>query len=374
MVDFRQLTELDVAGLETFAEQWAQVHQKLHRIRDAYESAVVTPLEDGEWAGKGGDAATEYCARIRWDFDAVDAEVKALRKYIDVEADSSEGTAGLKGLEGHRRAVLDLQRQARERGMTVTAAGKVTWDDTPGVSPGYFDALGEQADIADGLEKQIQAHLKQATEIDEELARNLKVVFGTQDNFETEDRRYGVLPPTEHDRRVWNQLHNVVLLGLVKQGNDHAAWLLQHYLDGDGKTVEAPVQDMLDDLPSFQEQVDKSVADVGKGPDGPFTTEWQTTAPDLQRDGKGGQDWYYSFNHFQYRLVGEKHGDQVEYHVEIQKRYDWGIPSEHRRDLEKDSPVLDVDFEQADIAHLNTTGKTRDFDVIGSSARKTATV
>ncbi|MEQ0560399.1 hypothetical protein ABJI51_15020 [Amycolatopsis sp. NEAU-NG30] len=370
MVDFKQLTELDVAGLETFAEQWALVHQRLHRIRDGYESAVVTPLEDGEWEGKGGAAATKYCARIRWDFDAVDAEVKALRRYIDTEADGAEGTAGLKGLEGHQRAVLDLQRQAREHGMTVTAEGKVTHDDTAG----YFDALGEQAALADELERKIQAHLKQATEIDQELARNLKVVFGTRDNFETEDRRYGVLPPTEHDRRVWNQLHNVVLLGLVRQGNDHAAWLLQHYLDGDGTTVEAPVQDMLDDMPSFRERVDKEVAQLGKRPDGPFTTEWTTTAPDLDRDGKGGQDWYYSFNHFQYRLVGEKHGDEVVYHVEIQKRYDWGIPSEHRRDLEKSTPLLDVDFEQADIAHLNTTGMARDFDVVGSSAQKTARV
>ncbi len=68
------------------------------------------------------------------------------------------------------------------RPANATAAGLATWDDTPGVSPGYFDALGEQAGLADGLEKQIQAHLKQATEIDEELARNLEVVFGTQDN------------------------------------------------------------------------------------------------------------------------------------------------------------------------------------------------
>jgi len=36
--------------------------------------------------------------------------------------------------------------------------------------------------------------------------------------------------------------------------------------------------------------------------------------------------------------------------------------------------VLNVDFEQADVAHLNTTGKARDFDVIGSSAQKTASV
>jgi len=364
LVDFKQLTELNVTALEQFADQWGEVHRQLHDIRTGYDDAVVAPLENGDWAGKGGDAATKYCARIRWDFDAVDAEVKALRRYLDEE---TEGVAKVQGLADHQRAVLDLQRQAHEDGMTVTPSGKVETG-----SDGFFDAMGEQSSRADELTAKIQAHLKKATEIDEALERNLKVVFGTQDNFETEDRRYGVLPSTEHDRRVWNQLHNVVLVGLVKQGNDHAAWLLQHFLEGSGKTVEAPVQDMLDDMPSFQENVDKSLDDVRKRPDGPFTTEWTTTQPDLERDGKGGQDWYYSFNHFQYRLVGEKHGGEIVYHVEIQKRYDWGIPSEHRRDLEKDTPILDVDFEQADIAHLNTTGKARDFDVVGSSGQKTA--
>jgi hypothetical protein len=45
---------------------------------------------------------------------------------------------------------------------------------------------------------------------------------------------------------------------------------------------------LLDDVPSFREHVAKDLAAAEKGPDGPFTTGWKTTAPDLERDGKGG--------------------------------------------------------------------------------------
>ncbi|WIX76947.1 hypothetical protein QRX50_36835 [Amycolatopsis carbonis] len=38
----------------------------------------------------------------------------------------------------------------------------------------------------------------------------------------------------------------------MKQGNDDAAGLLQHNLDGDDTSVDWPVQDMLGDTPSFQ--------------------------------------------------------------------------------------------------------------------------
>ncbi|MFE7301572.1 hypothetical protein [Streptomyces sp. NPDC057579] len=42
-------------------------------------------------------------------------------------------------------------------------------------------------------------------------------------------------------------------------------------------------------------------------------------------------DWYYGLNHFQYRVIGEKHCDQVTYRVDVQKRYDWGATARPRR-------------------------------------------
>ncbi len=83
---------------------------------------------------------------------------------------------------------------------------------------------------------------------------------------------------------------------------------------------------------------------------------------------------YYGLNHFQYRTVGEKHGDQVTYHVEVQKRYDWGVPSEHRRTQTAFGGPFKMELEQADLARLNSTGLARDFDVKGSSGQMRTTV
>lgn len=79
----------------------------------------------------------------------------------------------------------------------------------------------------------------------------------------------------------------------------------------------------------------------------------------------------YALNHFQYRLVREKEGDEITCHAEVEKRYDWGIPSEHRGTVSGGGPgPMGMDLEQAEIAHLHhlhSSGMAQDFDVSGSS-------
>ena len=71
----------------------------------------------------------------------------------------------------------------------------------------------------------------------------------------------------------------------------------------------------------------------------------------------------------QYRVVGHKPGDVVTYQVEVRKRYDWGVPSEHRADLVAPGKV--VDAEQSEIARLNHTRLAQDFDVHGRTSTMT---
>lgn len=62
-----------------------------------------------------------------------------------------------------------------------------------------------------------------------------------------------------------------------------------------------------------------------------------------------------------------------DYHVEVKKRYDWGIPSEHRATVSGGGPgPLGMNLEQADIAHLHSSGMARDFDVSGTCGTETA--
>ncbi|WP_329119589.1 hypothetical protein [Streptomyces sp. NBC_01465] len=374
MVTFNQLVQLDVEGMEKFAQLWEEIHKVVARAQDGFGDQVLKPLRDEVWKGEGGDAAEAYCARVHMDLGALDAEVKSLRKFIDTEADGASGTGGVKGLEGYQRTALDLRRQGQEKGITINDDGSVSWSSlTDPNDPESVRVADDRAKTAHAIEKQAKDVLDRATADDEWLALSLKVIFGTTSNFETENRAFDTQEATAHDRKVHNQLNNMGA-ALNAKGMVNAAGLVQHYLDGSGKTVEVEPQQLMKDIPAFQKDVDKTLAtDVRKRPDGPFTTEWQSSAPD-PKDGDKSMDWYYALNHIQYRTVGEKHGDTITYHVEVQKRYDWGTPSEHRRTQHSGMPKpFNTDLEQADIAHLNTVGTARDFNVVGTSDEMTTT-
>ncbi|UNO39451.1 hypothetical protein [Streptomyces sp. MST-110588] len=258
-------------------------------------------------------------------------------------------------------------------GMTISDSGEVQWEvmydpDDP-ESQKMLDGMKK---TADSLETRVRKLLDDADTDDDWLTKSLKVIFGTVDNFESENREFGIVEPTAKDRKVHNQLNNVAAYFATVKGWPTAAGLVQHYLDGSGKPVEVEPQQMMDDIPAFRKDVDGTLdKDVRQRGDGPFTTEWSSTAPDT-KDGDRSMEWYYALNHFQYRLVGEKDGGEIKYHVEVRKRYDWGIPSEHRATVSGGAGPLGMDLEQADIAHLHSSGMAQDFDVSGSSDEMTA--
>ncbi|SEC57578.1 hypothetical protein SAMN05428945_3273 [Streptomyces sp. 2224.1] len=375
MVTFTQIIELDVSGLETFADRWGRVHRKIKESCEGFHDDVVRKLHDDQWRGAGGSKAQDYCDRIQTAIDALDAEVMSLRRFLDEEADGSRGSGGVKGFEGLQKEACALQEEAFGHGLLINDDGSIQriagYDPT---APGGSEDIDEGKRIlANSLEERAKKVIGAATENDEWIAESLKVIFGTVGNFETEDRRYNVSEPTLKDRMVRNQLNNVGAMANMR-GWKTTAGLVQHFLDGNGELVEVQPQQMMKDIPQFQRDLDKTMdQDVSKRPDGPFTTEWKSTAPN-PKDGEKSLDWYYGLNHFQYRTVGEKHGNEVTYHVEVQKRYDWGIPSEHRKTQEAFGGPFKMSLEQADLAHLNTTGLGRDFDVKGSSGQMRTTV
>ncbi|WP_405738181.1 helix-turn-helix domain-containing protein [Streptomyces sp. NBC_01525] len=56
--------------------------------------------------------------------------------------------------------------------------------------------------------------------------------------------------------------------------------LLGHFLDGSGEPVEVDADRMLADMPAFRRNVDTTLAEVRKLPDGAFESSWQSSAPD----------------------------------------------------------------------------------------------
>ncbi|MCI2424162.1 hypothetical protein MOQ72_42890 [Saccharopolyspora sp. K220] len=243
--------------------------------------------------------------------------------------------------------------QAAAKSMKISDDGEVT---------------GGDASAAEAIAKQVKELVTKATEADEFIAKALRVVFGTKHNFDAESRVFGA----ERDEASWSDsLTETKLEGVMAAMRHHynyedAANLLEHWLDGSGKPYEVDTQKMLKDMPQFQKDVNADLTEVKKGQDGKFETEWSDSRPDLD-DGPSNLNWYYALNNFEYRLVGEKQGDEVTYQVEVRKQYDWGTPSEHRADLEKGP----VHLEQADIAHLNSVGFARDFQVHGKTGQLT---
>ncbi|MFD7923641.1 hypothetical protein ACFV3R_31065 [Streptomyces sp. NPDC059740] len=371
MVTFAHILTLDVDGLDLFSKRWQDVHSRIEMVGEMFHDLVVTDLHEEKWRGQAATSARQCCDRISMDIEALNAEVKGLRKFIDEEVNGASGAASFRAIQTKAR---EIQQEAVESGMRVDDDGSVQWatmyDPDDPESRRNAQMMKKKAEE---LQRRARGVIREADEEDQWMTQNLKVIFGTTHNFESENRKFGTAQPDEKDRKAANKLSTVGAAANAR-GWVNTAYLVQHYLDGTGKPVEIDPEVLLQDVPQFRRDSDKTLQeDVKNRPDGPFATKWQSTAPN-RADGGKSLDYYYALNHFQYRMVGEKHGNKVTYHTEIKKRYDWGVPSEHRTTQSQAIGPFGITLEQADLAHLNTVGLARDFDVQGKSKQTTTTL
>jgi hypothetical protein len=369
MVNVTQLLSLNIGQFEAAADQWYGVASKLYQSRDGFAQAVVDPLKGHKWQGETGDAASKVCENIRLDMEAVAVEAQGVQKFLDKMASGSGDGSG--NLRKHQQDLQQLQQEVLNKNMRLEDDGTVHVGPSiraPGpLSPEEQQQQNQKMQEAAGFEKRAKAILKAATEVDDNLARGLKVIFGDKTTFRTEHRWRHTKDSGDADTERELELRGVQGYLKVRGWND-AANLFDHYLDGSGKPVNIDANRLLNDSPTFQQDVNSSLGDVRKMPDGTFQTPWKGSSSPANQN----LNWYYALNNFQYRLVGEKHGGQIQYHVEVQKRYDWGVPTEHRRDLPKNvGPVSLGHFEQSQLARLNQIGAAKDFDVHGTTETKT---
>ncbi|WP_405003705.1 hypothetical protein OHV13_04270 [Kitasatospora purpeofusca] len=198
----------------------------------------------------------------------------------------------------------------------------------------------------------------------------MKVLIAeTGDDYsDTEDRVFGKHTPGPHDRKT-RLLMDQVSVGLTvesahrgESSYDVAAALVQHWLKASGEPFGLNPSSMISEIPNFKNNVKTYLADAAGGK-GAFDSGWQKTRS-VPSDGASSAGWFYALNNFQWRATGVSQGGAVaEYKLEVRKRYDWGTPSEGRDDLNK----VWIHMTQPEIAHLNTVGLARDFDVVGSS-------
>jgi hypothetical protein len=363
MVTVTKLANLDVGGLENAARDWGAIASALLRNRDGLGTNVVDVLAD-KWKDDAGDAAARVCKNIKLDMKAVATEVRAVERFLEDVANGSGD--GFGSLRQHQQNLHQLQHEVIGQGMSMADDGRVNWAEfrAPGpVTPAEKQHFDEKTAVAAGFEQRAKEILKAATSIDDSLTRGLSVIFGDEDTFRTEQRGRHAKGADLGDGMTVGKLDLVFQYLSLKGWND-AATLLDHYLDGGGEPVNIDANRLLNDSPTFKQDVDASLGDVRRLPDGQFITPWKGSSSPASQN----LNWYYALNNFEYRLVGEKHGGTITYHVDVAKRYDWGIPSEHRRSLDEGP----IHLEQSDIARLNMVGMGKDFDVHGATHTMTS--
>jgi hypothetical protein len=130
------------------------------------------------------------------------------------------------------------------------------------------------------------------------------------------------------------------------------------------------VDTLMADVPGFAAAVLGFVAEhVGKKS---FDSEWQDISTDSNEKDTAGRviqqsyDWYYAMHHWRYRVKGNSENPDgsgnLRYTVEVFKPYIFGAP---RGDIR--IPGTQFRIPQDQIAHLNTVGEARDFDIKGQA-------
>jgi hypothetical protein len=367
MVSLPQLLSLDLNGLHDVADDWEWIAWRLRQLGGEIDGSVVQPIKAGnKWSGDDARKAADTLNGVHMDMSAVAKEAEAVGKFLDdVATGAGDGFGSLKKYQDRAR---ELSGQAMRHGFQVQDDGTVTWAvirASGPLTPAEQKQLNAMNATAGSIETELKKVLKSATEIDATMAYALKVIFGEKDTFRTEDRNRHTGGRNFETSWIENKLV-LVVAALRAHGWSDAADLLKHYLDNSGEPMTVDADRMLKDIPQFQKDVSTTLAGIKNQPDGSFQTNWQDSAPNLGDGGKN-ENWYYGINDFKYRVVGQKHDGQIDYHIEVKKRYDWGVPSEHHRDLDR----YFLHFEQADIARLNMVGEAKDFDITGKTETKT---
>lgn len=404
MVTFAQLKQVDIDALLRVADMWDSIGNQLigpgdvgQDISGGAAGALLEQIKQlpNHWKGQGAQAAMAHCKRVSSNIADVAASVRKLASLIRRTA-SWGGADNELGLAKAKDMAQRLEAKAHKEGLTIDSSGSVSWDGE--WVPDFL--LSDEAERQkarknqkrDELQREVDELLRAATKADRWVANALPIIFGTPENFETRDREYGKLTPNMGDWRTKTKFQLVLLALEHKYEHYDAAKLLRHWLNGSGQPYEVDVEKMLKDMPAFREDINKTLEKVKQLPDGKFDTsklelnekgepQWQDSAPRIEKySNPGSMNWYYALNNFEYKLVGEKKDGVITYHIEIQKEYNYGTPSQYRGNLGptislpefiKPDPIKIELIEQADASRLHSTAMARDFTVHGKSDTKT---
>ncbi|MDJ1133251.1 hypothetical protein [Streptomyces iconiensis] len=369
-MSFKKIVSVDLKPLEEAVRKWKSVPEKMLGVKTDFDTEIRKSLTESDWRGEAANAAKGRFKAAAREMEAASREARYVHGFL---------RTAYKDLHSAQKRLNACVREIGEdKYLKIDGAtGEVSLDEDklkglPAgqqqmLSKGYFETVnGYNRRVTRAIEDARRADntLKWALEFDVNGRYAGFTQVGNPPLLPSDRRPYGKEKPNGTDNKTWWKANALILSGLAYQGHGNAYDLLSHYLENSGKDYKVDPATMLQSLPRFRGKLGEDLKRY-KG-DSSFDTGWKST----RANEKDSLDWYYALNGFQYRVKGRKVYDasgkeRMVAELSVYKRYNWGNGSESvpRKDLHKGP----IELKQKDMAHLHTSGKAREYNVVGKT-------
>ncbi|MFF2143740.1 hypothetical protein [Kitasatospora sp. NPDC058190] len=412
-VTLQQIRSCDPEAFHRAAEEWDELGTALGSARFLTVD-VLSTLQEG-WSGEAADLGRRALKDLLDEMSIAEQEMEAARLTL-VNAAT--------GLALARRWVAEADDLARVNDLTVKDDGDIGYPawltgsndpESQGESRRLAGVAGDirnllkaavtyAADVSNAAGHELDRiddaakyrHLDDWTKrvVGEDLAaaRDLPRVFGGEggvllppDPYDRGAGAYDSESPTDRDRKLAATLGAGIAGMPFAAGGTHASANMAHYLSGTGEPLDLNVEDMLKDIPDFQESVNTTLNGNMAGWEAEALAEYRRTGKPValvQQTGwqpmsatpQSSMDWFYAVGSFHYNTAakievkptspGAPPEVTVTYQTQVRDRYNWD--SGKATDVPGVGRVTDDD-----IQRLHRTGLAQEFDMGGTSKTRT---
>ncbi|WP_052707163.1 WXG100 family type VII secretion target [Streptomyces rubellomurinus] len=412
-VTLHQVRSCDPEAFHRASEEWDKVGTAISAARSTVVD-VLSALQEG-WSGDAADLGRRALKELLDEMSIAEQEMEAAQLTLSTAAT---------GLALARRWVAEADDLAHANSLTINEDGDIgypAW--TSGNDPDGDTESRRLAGIAGDIRNLLKAATAYAAtvsstaghELDrinnavdyrklddwtkrvvsEDLAgaRDMAKAIGGEggvllppDPYDRGSGDYATESPTDADRRLKATLGAGIAGMPFAAGGTHASENMAHYLSGTGEPLKLNVEDMLKEIPDFQESVATTLDGNIPGWEAEALAEYRRTGKPValvQQTGwqpmsatpESSKDWFYAVGSFHYNTEakvevkppaspGAPPEVTVTYKTHVRDRYNW--------DNGKSTDVPGVgQVTDRDIQRLHKTGLAREFDMGGASDART---
>ncbi|MFE3877410.1 hypothetical protein ACFXPX_23835 [Kitasatospora sp. NPDC059146] len=419
-VTLQQIRSCDPEAFHRAAEEWDKVGSAMSSAKFIAVD-VLSTLQEG-WSGDAATLGRQALTDLVDEMSIAEQEMEAAKLTL---------TNTATGLALARRWVAEADDLARANDLTIKDDGDIgypawlTRSNDP-ESGGESRRLGT---VAGDIRNLLTAATKYASDVSntagheldrindavkyrhlddwtkrvvgEDLAgaRDLSKVFGGEggvllppDAYDRGAGAYNTEAPTDRDRKLAATL-GAGIAGLpFATGGTNASANMAHYLSGTGEPLNLNVEDMLKDIPDFQNSVATTLDGNLPGWQAEALAEYRRTGKPValvQQTGwqpmsatpDSSKDWFYAVGSFHYNTEakievkptspGAPPEVTVTYKTHVRDRYNW--------DFDKNDPLHQKGtnvpglgyVSDEDLQRLHRTGLAREFDMGGAGDTRT---